>query len=403
MAAFRRYQWVLWILTAVLMPSSVMAQPQSVRGAAERLLGPTFTGAQIDAVASVLGQQIATFPIGSSSGGFTLRLDPNTGTLNLKSPSFGPLFAERASTLGEQGLWAVAVNSQATKFESFEGRQLRNGELASRAIVNGQLVTVNAFTFDVRTHTTAISMYYAVDNNIDLGVILPVVTTSLSGTSTTLVPQTLRYEQRIVDASATGIGDVVVRGKWNFLERPNAGLSAAMDVFVPTGSEQRLAGTGQWRVRPQLVASAVSGTFSPHVNIGFTAGGDGVRVADDGVFLPTIQSAEPGDEFNYVIGADVAPHKSLTAFADLIGRSYRSIVRFDSGVRLFDYPGVGPVPLETFVAREGTLHARLGVVGMKTIVLTNGLLTAALLFPLNDGGVKSGVTPVIGFEYTFGR
>jgi hypothetical protein len=174
-----------------------------------------------------------------------------------------------------------------------------------------------------------------------------------------------------------------------------------MDIFVPTGSEARLASTGRLRVRPQLIASADTGTFSPHLNIGYTFGGRGVRVQDDGVFLPTVESAGASDEFNYALGADVSAHPSLTVFADLVGRSFRSVVRFEGGQRLFDVPGLGPVPVEGFVAREGTLDTRLGAIGAKALVLKSGLVSAALLFPLNDGGLKAGVTPVVSFEYTF--
>ena len=87
----------------------------------------------------------------------------------------------------------------------------------------------------------------------------------------------MQREERTVDTAQTGLGDVVLRGKWNFLERPRGGLAAVLDVFVPTGSEERLASTGHLRIRPQFVASAESGGFSPHVNIGYTFGGAGVR------------------------------------------------------------------------------------------------------------------------------
>ena len=36
-------------------------------------------------------------------------------------------------------------------------------------------------------------------------------------------------------------------------------------------------------------------------------------------------------------------------------------------------------------------------------VLGTGLISAGLVFPLNEGGVKAGLTPVVGFEYTFGK
>src|SRR5262245_29063049 len=39
--------------------------------------------------------QLPTFPLGTSSGGFTYMFDPDLNTFNRRSESFGPLFAER--------------------------------------------------------------------------------------------------------------------------------------------------------------------------------------------------------------------------------------------------------------------------------------------------------------------
>jgi hypothetical protein len=172
-------------------------------------------------------------------------------------------------------------------------------------------------------------------------------------------------------------------------------------VIVPTGSEEQLASTGHLRVRPMFVASAQTGSFSPHVNVGFTVGGDGVRIRDNAPFFPVVEQAEAGSEFNYTLGADVSPTGPLTLFADLIGRSLRSVARFDSGQRLLPLPPFGTIAVDGFVAREGTLNTRLGAVGARTMVLGKGLISAALLFPLNDGGLKPGLTPVVGFEFTF--
>ncbi|MBI3469884.1 MAG: hypothetical protein HY013_00840, partial [Candidatus Solibacter usitatus] len=47
-----------------------------------------------------MATQFSTFPLGSSAGGLTYEFDPSVGTLRRGSSSFGPLFAERALTIG---------------------------------------------------------------------------------------------------------------------------------------------------------------------------------------------------------------------------------------------------------------------------------------------------------------
>lgn len=368
---------------------------QTVRGAARTLLGGNFTEAEIDSVASVLAQQIATFPIGTSSGGFRFDINPKTFVATPRRDDFGPFFAERASTLG--GGFTLAVNAQATTFEEFEGRGLRNGDLRSRTVLGNRLVDIDRFTFNVSTQTTTFVGTAAVDDHIDVSVVVPLVRTSLNGTASALDFSTGARVERIVDARGAGLGDVVLRGKWNFYP----GLAAAAEVFLPTGSTERLSGTGHYRLKPMFVASTRLGTLSPHVNLGYTFGGRGTKVTSNGALLPTVDYSEPGTEFTYTVGAEVAPRGPSTLFVDLLGRSMYSVGRFDGGEAMIQVPGLPAVPVESFIARSGTLHTRLGAIGGRALVLQKGLISAAILFPLSDGGLKAGLTPVIGFEWAF--
>jgi hypothetical protein len=270
--------------------------------------------------------------------------------------------------------------------------------------VEGRLRNLNRYTFDVSTQTTSIFANVGITPKLDAGIIVPIVRTSLSGTSSTLQPTGLLAE-RVVDAASAGVGDIMVRGKWNFYDRGPGSLAALVDVSLPTGDEDRLTTTGQVRVRPMLVASADFGEsigFSPHVNLGYAFGGSGVTVIDRDPLLPEIVSAEIGGEFNYVVGAEAWPSPQLTVFIDLVGRVLRDVARFDAGRRIVEVPNVGPLDVGVLIAREGSLNLRLGSVGARAQLLGKGIISASLLFPLNSGGVKPGVTPVVGFEYTFG-
>src|SRR5262249_11539267 len=55
----------------------------------------------LQAFSTALASQLNSFPLASSGGGFTYRLDPELGVLVRTTDSFGPIFAERAETIGK--------------------------------------------------------------------------------------------------------------------------------------------------------------------------------------------------------------------------------------------------------------------------------------------------------------
>ena len=58
--------------------------------------------AVVQAFNSQMATQFATFPLGSSTGGFTYVFDETLGTFRRSSNNFGPSFAERALTIGRR-------------------------------------------------------------------------------------------------------------------------------------------------------------------------------------------------------------------------------------------------------------------------------------------------------------
>jgi len=79
-----------------------------------------------------------------------------------------------------------------------------------------------------------------------------------------------------VHGSATGIGDIVLGAKYQFYKSPAVDLSGAFLAKLATGDEKDFLGTGDYTLRPFLVASRtfrrIAGTpldLTPHVNIGY--------------------------------------------------------------------------------------------------------------------------------------
>jgi hypothetical protein len=59
-----------------------------------------------ETLAKAIGLEVATAPVGSSSGGLTWDFDPSTLTGSRRAGTFGPAFSERAVTIGKGKLSA---------------------------------------------------------------------------------------------------------------------------------------------------------------------------------------------------------------------------------------------------------------------------------------------------------
>ncbi len=110
--------------------------------------------------------------------------------------------------------------------------------------------------------------------------------------------------------TATGIGDVDLRAKYEVYQGEHFGFATGVDVRLPTGDEQNLLGSGAIGVRPFGIVS-YSARVSPHAEIGYELNGKSI-LAGDFVATPTTKGGLP-DRFVYIVGADVAIVKRLTA------------------------------------------------------------------------------------------
>src|SRR6185295_3804236 len=83
-------------------------------------------------ISRALEANLATLPVASSSGAFVYRLNPELGTVERRTQTFGPFFLERASTAG-RGHASVGLTVQHVRFTSLDGRSLTDGSLVTTA------------------------------------------------------------------------------------------------------------------------------------------------------------------------------------------------------------------------------------------------------------------------------
>jgi hypothetical protein len=385
--------------------------------------------------------QLSTFPIGTSSGGFTYSFDSQLGTFSRSSNSFGGFLTERALTLG-QGQFSYGTVYQHTSYDEFENQSLRNGSIRFYYPHNdccpgqnqfgqpggNQTLTAPAFEGDVlindmfidlRTDTVAFFATMGVTNALDVGVVVPVVRVALDATvertinrlSTATNPLIHSFDNRGGDSQvstasgrATGVGDVLLRGKYQLFARPAGAVAVGGEVRLPTGDETELLGIGAVQGKIALLGSAVLRGLSVHGNLGYTASGS---VSDERARNDFV--ASPGDELNYAFGFDVPVHSRVTAAIDFSGRRLLDVnrlvpatlnVRFAT---LTDPTVVQTAALPGFELRQGDMDLVLGAAGLKINLARTLLLNTSILFGLSEGGLHNRTTAAVGLDYTFGK
>ena len=404
-----------------------------------------------------LGAQLLSFPLGSSSGGFSFTTDSMTGELSMSSETFGPAFAERAITLGK-GQTNIGFAFQSTSYDSFEGVGLDSGQLSfirqhndcCPATSNNPTQPTNFnpeferdllqsnLSLDISSRASVLFATYGVSDRFDLGIAVPFVHVDLDArvdgrifrTASGASSPTHSFDTAGSDhatfteaGSSDGLGDMSIRAKYNFLRGDATSLAAGLDLRLPTGDKDELLGTGATRAEMMFIYSGDYGRVSPHVNIGYTlsngessSAASRIDVDADEHRLDTIGTLAPSsvelavpDEFNYVFGLNVAPHPRVTVGFDVRGRTLFDVSRFELRDNVYPNRAAGPVPTASFTAMQefslieetGSLNMVLGIVGAKINVAKTLLLNANVLFPMTDGGLKPKPTLVLGIDYVF--
>src|SRR5262245_35314715 len=197
-----------------------------------------------DAMTRFLLSELSALPLESPASGFAYRVDPALGMSVRSSDSFGPFFTERSLTSGQ--FWvSFGVSYSQAGFDTIDGRNLRDGTLvatASRLVSEPAPFDVETLRLRVQMRTVTFTGLVGLTDRLDFSAVLPVVTLELEGQRI----DTYRGEsfvQATANAFASGIGDIVLRGKYNLLRHTNGGVAVAADVRFPTGGTENLLGS----------------------------------------------------------------------------------------------------------------------------------------------------------------
>jgi len=363
-----------------------------------------------------LVRQLAALPVPSPASGFTYEFDASTGTFTRSTRSFGPILTDRAETIG-RGKFVFGYSLQQFDFHAFDGLTLSHipaifthddAQLGGgRADI---ITTENTISASVTQSTTYLT--FGASDRLDISMAVPLVRTSLSvlsdatihriGTASNLAvhffrdpeaPGTFGTERRFVaQGSEVGLGDVIVRAKAKALQARGATMALGVEARLPSGQEESLLGAGSLGLKV-FEATSLPGTVSPHFGVAYQWNGASVLAGD----VATGQKGDLPNEFSYNVGADASVSRRLSIAVDVLGR-----VSPDSP-RLLSAPFKAQDGLiyPDIAFELGTLHAVNGAVGMKMNVASTLLVTFNMLFRVNDAGLRTKATPLIGLEYGF--
>ena len=335
-----------------------------------------------DTIAKLVILELATIP-SSSAGGFAYRFDPALGTVIRSSDSFGPLFTER-SLMGGPGHASFGISYRSTSFENIDGRSLRDGTLVSTAsILRGESVPfdIETVALRIRTDTMTFIGSYGVNDRFDISAAIPLIRLSLQGERV----DTYRGRallQATGSASTSGIGDAVLRAKYNLLRESASGFAVGGEARLPTGNEENLLGAGRASVTPRFIGSYEGDRVGVHGEVGYSFGG-----VSDAV------------EYSAAVTGVAAPR--LTLIGEVLGRRVNGLGRLVE-TRL-PHPSLAGVDTIRLTGSGETTERMDLVAGFKWNVARTWLLTANVLRPLTTVGLNAEWVPSVTFDYWFGQ
>ena len=397
---------------------------------------------------SEIGTELSQLPISSPAAGFVYTFSPSLGVVSRQDVGFGPILTERVDTIGRHKLY-VGFAYQYFNFDKADGINLRKlGAVFQHedesAVCQTQpqftgcsteghpifqddiIVTQNQINLKINQYTAVAT--FGLTDRLDLSVALPILNIRMSMFSDAVIhsfegpndippcclhqfaspnPQPGRETLYPADPtfgfnhasfssprSATGVGDLIVRGKYEAWRGEKAGVALGLDARFPTGDAYNFLGAGTWGLRP-FVTMSYAARVSPHGTLAYQVNGDSILAGD---VNQGTRTAKLPDVFSYAFGADAAIIRRVSLTGDFIGQTFYDVTKLVA-TTFTDHDGdTHPSISSTQVVH---LNQQSLAVGGKVNPIGGLLVTLNVLFRLNDAGLHSKPVPLVGLSYTF--
>jgi hypothetical protein len=411
--------------------------------------GSPLTGA-LQPLGSAIGSQVANqIPALSTSAGYTYEWNPELEVLERSAKTFGPLFTERAVTLGRN---KFNLNASYTyiKFATFNGQNLdkmtnriekafvpETGQTEYFGLFRGfdcdEAGNCNHFAgdrvrlnLDIEAQLFDLSFTYGLLDHLDVNIDVPVLRTYLRSAVQETLPDPRCLDtsadcqllldpqfggdnngffippEQVSRADSLGIGDIHLRAKWAPIANP-VHLAGLLDLALPTGDVADFQGTGDTRIGTIFIASKDIFSFLEF----HTQGGIEFNVNDVDI-----------SQGRYAGGftAQVASFMAVTV--DFLGRSEFSAqkripnsgrlpaVRNIDGVDTLTQPRGELTNNDNFKGRPIFVDIKRNdvldlAVGGRFAIGDHAMILANFLVPLNQDGLRADFIPTLAIETNF--
>jgi len=395
----RQAHLAVLLLTFASAPSALAQRVTEVpeltgRQVLRLMANPATGGVAGDILAVATVTEIATVPFGTSAGGFVFKLDPATGLLQRTSTSFGPSFVASALTAGE-GKFSMGATFSSTTYDKLTDFSLTNlpmGTVTSASPIVAGTTTAN---LEMSSMTLAISGTVGVTPNVEIAVVVPLTTVKVSGISTFVNANGVVGRLVQSNNQFSGLGDMAAMAKFRLLKFKGpdvpdpGGIAINVVTRLPTGSFDNLRGLDVWRTLASVVGSFGKGPFKPHGSVGFEFWNKAVAAGTD----------EMRHQFQYAVGAEIVAAPKITFLVDLLGQRILGAGPIGLGA-VPVLPGSGATSAESLVFLDGSINKITLIPGMKVNIIGKLVLSLNALVTMQNNGLHSKVTPVVGLNLT---
>ena len=266
-------------------------------------------------------------------------------------------------------------------YDRLNGYDLRDGSfvtVANRFRDEAQPFDTESLTLRLRTSTMLVIGSVGVDDNLELGIVVPIARISLEGERLNVYRGT-PVVQATATGSASGLGDIAVRAKYGLFSSRTTSLAATGEVRLPTGNEENLLGAGSMSWRLIGVASYETGPVGLHANGGIVRGG----LSDETLLAGALA---------------VAVHPRATFTTEVLRRHVSQLRPFE--LTSAPHPlAAGVDTLRLTASLDGSTLLTVAT-GVKWNVTDTLLFSGQIVWALNDRGLTAPATPTVGLEYS---
>jgi hypothetical protein len=334
-----------------------------------------------DTITRALIVNLISVPIASSSSGFLYRLNPQLGTVERATNSFGAFFIERPLTPGH-GRASFGLSGSSSDFQQLDGQDLRNGTLLTTANqFSDEAAPFDTESLTLRVRTSALTAFASIglSDRFEIGAAVPFVRLTLEGERVN-VYRGQGFIQAQASAVASGIADTAIRAKYTLVSARHGGLAIAGEVRLPTGDEENLLGAGSTGYRVLGIGGLEWGPVMLSGNGGLVRGG----VSDEVIFGGA---------------AALAVHPRLSLTTEFLGRHISELRPLELSSR--PHPTIVGVETIRLTGGEPGQLVSVGIAGFKWNPGGTVVVGANIRWNFTTVGLTAPITPALAVEYGF--